>query len=47
MDTKQWRCQFIVNQPAEGTPRIVAQPSGDGTLEAWQNPVQPATECNE
>jgi len=31
MDTK--RNQFTVKQPAEGTPWIVAEPSGGGTLE--------------
>lgn len=33
MDTKRGRRQFIVNQPEKGTAWIVAQPSGDGTLE--------------
>ena len=33
MDTKRWQCQFTVNQPAEGTSWIVAEPSSSGTLE--------------
>jgi hypothetical protein len=36
MDTKRRRCQFIVNQPAEGSPWIVAQPSDGGTLEVGE-----------
>jgi len=32
MGTKRGRCQFIVNQPAEGTGWIVAQPSDGGTF---------------
>jgi len=33
MDTKRGQCQFTVKQPPEGTPWIVAEPSGGGTLE--------------
>ena len=36
MDTKRGQYQFTVKQAAEGTPCIVAEPSGGGTLEVGE-----------